>query len=230
MVRRASALVGGLLALTGFMGCVGRTEGAGDGGAGNDGGSASGCVDVPIADFDTSCVRDSDCVAVTTGDVCPGACLCGGATINVADQSRYEQMVQGVATGECNCPLEPVPQCVAGTCTVCPAGSRDPGCGVSIADASAPRCVNIPPSTYTTSCSVDSDCTLLPEGQICSGSCDCGGSPVNVAGQAAFATLTAGFQLGGCPCASSPPVRCVAGTCASCEFDPDGGVSCGDGG
>jgi hypothetical protein len=242
MSVRGIVAAGGIVALGWVIGCTGRTQGAGHPGTGDDAADgadgAAGCIDVPLSGFDTTCSRDRDCVTVTTGEVCPGDCLCGGSAINASDQARYQQEIAGVPIGECGCPLLGVPQCIAGTCTICTGGTNDPArCGtdegdssISVVDATAPGCVDIPPSTYTTSCSVDSDCTLLPEGQVCNGSCDCGGVPVNVSGQAAFAQLTAGFQFSACPCPPPLPIRCVAGACTSCNFESDGSIGCDDGG
>jgi hypothetical protein len=237
-----------LLALALAAGCTGKTEGgpssgedggsgsSSGGGSGGSSGSSGGCVDVPLSSFDTSCTQSSDCTLATTGQICPGNCLCGGSAINVASQGAWERAVAGIPVGECGC-FEPPPQCVNGVCTICTGTSNDPaGCNSgapeagTIADATVPACVYISPSTYTTSCNASTDCTRLPSGQICSGECDCGGMPVNVSGQAAFEQATMGIELGACPCPAPEPVGCVDGTCTGCEYLVDGGTTCGDGG
>lgn len=248
------AALGVALASGGCSGKVGTVNGADGGGGSSGGGSGSGgsgggsgsssggvgtgCVYLPLSRYDTSCGTDSDCVTVTTGNVCNGDCLCGGSAINVASEGEWKTDVSSVLVGECGCPAEPLPRCIASTCTVCTGGPSDPpGCSTGIADsgtitvdATTPACVYILPSTYSTSCNVDSDCTLLPEGQVCSGNCECGGSPVNRSGEAAFQMLTAGITFAQCPCVAPPPIRCVMGTCAQCAYGSDGGAVCGDGG
>jgi hypothetical protein len=222
--------------------CSGKTLGNTDGGTGGEagsgggsgggGGSSSGgpgCVDVSLSSFDTSCRNDGDCTTVTVGELCPDSCLCGGAAISVSSQAAWKQATAGLGGGFCGCPLEGIPQCVAGTCAICndPAscGVTTSDAGTSTSDATANQCVNIPPSTYSTSCNVESDCTSLRSGEVCSGECNCGGTAVNVSGEAAFEKATQGFVFEGCPCASLP-LACVGGTCAFCN----GPLGCVDGG
>jgi hypothetical protein len=80
--------------------------------------------------FDTSCATDSDCIEVTLGDLCTADCLCGGASINAADQAEYQQLIAALPTtgSECECPFLGSPTCVAGQCTVCGPASHQPGC------------------------------------------------------------------------------------------------------
>src|SRR5208283_2561625 len=100
-----------LLASLCLAACTGKTSESGDGGAGGDGGSGSagGCVDVELSTYDLSCQEDSDCITISAGQICPGDCACGGATINVSGQARYQSAVSGIQTGVCGCPLENEP-------------------------------------------------------------------------------------------------------------------------
>jgi hypothetical protein len=197
-----------------FLACGGRTDGAGAGsssGGSSSGGSSSGgpgCVDVDLTTYDTSCSVDSDCVWITSGEVCPGYCDCAAdAPINQDGLARYQQAVAGVPTSACHCSPRPFgPRCVDHQCS---AGGPDAG---PPADAGA--CVNIDPSAYDRSCKVDADCTSIRSGQVCSGQCDCGGdAPVSLTGEAQYESAVAGLLLQGCPCPAPAQVGCFSGTC-----------------
>ena len=75
-----------------------------------------------LSDFDTSCQKDSDCIAVYVGP--PACCEASSpnAAINVSDQAKYDSEVhaQGLTCNvECGAfgPI-PVPVCSAGTCAL----------------------------------------------------------------------------------------------------------------
>jgi hypothetical protein len=85
-------------------------------------------------------------------------------------------------------------------------------------------CVNVELSSYDQSCSVDSDCVEITSGTICNGICECGGSVINVDGQARYQAQVAGITTSGCPCAYPGSPKCVNHTCALCE--PGAGGSC----
>jgi hypothetical protein len=90
---------------------------------------ASGvCVDIQLSSFDTSCTTSADCVSVTTGTICTGSCACGGSTINVSDQAKYDAELSSVHPAECPCVSAGAPQCVGSTCTICGGASSPPGC------------------------------------------------------------------------------------------------------
>jgi hypothetical protein len=251
---RGIAVLSGVAAISvaaALAACGGKTQGGGPGvdsgggsgsgsGGGNQSGSGGSCIEVPLSSFDTSCQKDTDCVEVTTGTLCLDGCLCGGSAINASSQAAWENDVMGLGSGTaCPCPGSPPPVCVSGTCTLCE--DTPGGCGggvndasVGLPDASAPQCVDVPLSIYTTACKVDADCTLLPAGELCAQECvGCVGGPpgqgqfvpVNVSGQSAFEQATAGFQWSNCACPGPPQLACVNGTCRSCSA---GG--CGDGG
>lgn len=242
MMLSTLARVGSLWMVLVLGGCSGKTlegssadgggaDGSGSGGGGGSGSGSGGgsCRDVALSSFDTSCQNDSDCTSVTTGTLCQGDCLCGGSAINVAGEGAWQKDVAGLGSSECGCPTFGTPRCRGGTCAMCLPGSScdatTSDAGTSTLDASARMCVNIPASLYTTSCSVDQDCTTLPVGPVCSGQCDCGGIPVNVSGLPAFEMATRGLLLEACPCAAYP-VACASGTCKACT----GAAGCTDGG
>lgn len=89
-----------------------------DAGPSSDGGA---CVDLEPSMFDTSCKVSSDCVDVTLGALCESGCLCGGSTINVADEGKYKMLTAGIPPGGalCSCPYLGSPVCAAGQCIVC---------------------------------------------------------------------------------------------------------------
>ena len=84
---------------------------------------ASGCVFIDLSTFDQSCKVDSDCTEITSGQVCDRNCACGGSAVNVDGLARYQQEVQGAASGPaCSCPAFGQPRCIASKCTLCPFG------------------------------------------------------------------------------------------------------------
>jgi len=97
---------------------------------GGSGGSSDGgaCVDVDLATYDQSCQSTTDCVEISSGVICPGACSCGGSVINASGEARYRATVGGLQTGECPCPYFGAPTCVGGQCVLCFPGSTTPGC------------------------------------------------------------------------------------------------------
>jgi hypothetical protein len=129
----ASIVCAGLLSACG--GKVFGTVPGGDGGDGfgggsvGNGGDAKLCVEVALSSFDQSCNQDSDCATITTGTLCTGDCRCGGATINQSGLARYESETSGLGVSACHCPLEGIPHCISGTCSLCGPGSPDPSCG-----------------------------------------------------------------------------------------------------
>jgi hypothetical protein len=92
------------------------------------------CIDVDLSTYDTSCEVDSDCILVTGGRMCDGrSCPCGGASINVDGQARYEAVFSTIHVAVwCECQFFGSAQCVhgpsGGVCTYCPSpGCRDGG-------------------------------------------------------------------------------------------------------
>jgi len=87
--------------------------------------------------------------------------------------------------------------------------------GSSSSSGGTVACVNIDPAGWGTSCVTDTQCTTIPSGQICSGSCGCSDIPTNIDGQKEFQDELAAnhIQLAACPCPPQPPVACIAGHC-----------------
>jgi hypothetical protein len=217
-----------------IVGCNGRTESLQ---SSDDGGAESGqCVDISASSFDTSCSSTSDCISITAGNLCPGSCLCGGATINASGKAAYDEATQGVGGAECGCALLGTPTCIGGTCTICGAGTSDPPqCNIDVdagtteqdsgqeADAS---CVEIVVTQGDQKCGSAADCTRGPSGSVCSGSCSCWGTPMNATSAAELEKLVAPYATGGCPCVAQPStLQCIQGTCMSCTPLEDGGFT-----
>jgi len=97
-------------------------------------------------------------------------------------------------------------------------------------DDAGQACVDIVLSTYDQSCNQASDCMTIQAGEVCNGDCACGGSPVNISGQARYDQAVSGIRFEGCPCPASPPPACIAGTCVSCGFGPGQPAGCPDAG
>jgi hypothetical protein len=231
-------------------GCVGKTVGGGestDGGGGSSGGGSGGggssgsgggsggggsCVDIVLSSYDLSCQQDSDCISISSGQICDGDCTCGGSTINADGESRYKQALSSLTLGECACPLECVPQCLGNVCTICTGAPSDPpACQTKTVQADSGICVNVDLSTYDTSCQTSADCTDITSGTLCTGYCACGGSAINSSGLARYENAVA--PLGNqteCPCPASPPIACVGGTCTVCGYGQNQPEGCPDGG
>jgi len=92
-------------------------------------------------------------------------------------------------------------------------------------------CIDIDPSSFDTSCSVDSDCIGIYAGQLCDGySCSCPSATISASGQAAynqvFSSVTpSSGGLCSCPALISP--RCAqgasGGVCTACPNPAFGG-------
>jgi hypothetical protein len=82
------------------------------------------CI-INASDFDQSCIQDTDCVEVTSGDYCVLRCLCGLDTINQAALVQFNEAVGNTPLGSgrlgtapgCPCVVLPGPCCRHGTCT-----------------------------------------------------------------------------------------------------------------
>jgi hypothetical protein len=238
--RMASTLPSALLlASLVLTGCSGKTDvvGSGDGGSGGSsgGGSSSGgasCVDIVVSSYDISCQQATDCIEIASGQLCSGGCSCPDATINVSGQARYQSQLASIDPGFCGCPLVFPAECIDNTCTICTGGASDPPrCGTSTADAGqadAQVCVNIDLATYDRSCQTSTDCIDIASGQICSGDCACGGSAVNVDGEARYKAALSGVTIGECPCVAGGIPACIQNVCTLCGLGnqppcPDGG-------
>jgi hypothetical protein len=247
-------------------GSGGATTGGGGGaGSSTTGGTGGSCVNIELSAYDTSCVQNTDCISVNVGQVCAGACLCGGGgAIATSSQTQYNAALSSIQTNDtCSCPGPGPVACVQGQCTQCSFGPSDPlGCpgndsdggfdtGIAVeggeqTDSSEGDCVNVDLSTYDTSCSQDSDCTVIWAGVLCPSSFErcvllyCRGfSAVSTSEygryMAAISPITsadydASVPLG-CSCPAFPHAICASGQCTSCApLSTVGGCAERDGG
>ncbi len=197
------------------------------------------CVDIVLSSYDRSCTTTADCVDITSGIVCSGSCACGGSTVNKSGQARYEAALSGLSLEACPCVANGEPACVKGTCTLCAFDSDEPGCndgGFPILDSGggkggpdAGRCVDVKLSSYDRSCTTSKDCISITSGELCDGTCECGGSTINQSGEAAYEKAISGVKFGACECPFFGDPECVHGQCALCGAGsstpecPDGG-------
>jgi hypothetical protein len=190
-------------------------------------GSSSGvtvsCVSIDLSSYDQSCQHASDCISVLSGEVCDGQCNCPEAPVNSSEQGRYDQAISSIDFAMCGCTAEFPPQCVNGLCTSGP-GEVDAG------EADAGVCVDVDVSTYDTSCKADSDCIDITAGVLCTGQCDCGGSTINVDGQARYEAAVAPVRFEDCPCAFGGPLRCIQNQCTRCAVGSNDPPGCSDDG
>ena len=221
------------LATCPVLACSGKTLSSGGTDASAEAGDGAACVNVVLSSYDQSCNVDSDCVEITSGTVCNGSCECGGSVINVDGQARYQSQVAGLTSGDCPCFDSGNPTCVNHTCTICAPGAGG-SCGVTTDDAGPPptdatTCVNIDVSVYDQSCTQSSDCAEVTAGMVCTGECACGGSLINVDGQARYNQATTAIVSAMCACPTWGEPYCVQNRCAFC-LGPNQAAGCPDGG
>jgi len=103
---------------------------------------------------------------------------------------------------------------------VSPAGNGDGGTprdSATRADVSSGRdgasCVDVTLTAADLACATDSDCALAESGQVCTGSCGCGDTPMNSAAAARVAAETASIVTDACPCVAVADPVCTAGQC-----------------
>ncbi len=207
---------------------------------------AQACVVVDLSTYDQSCDQDSDCVSVESGPVCDGYFAfcdtqgCGGATIRASEQPRYQRAISAVSPAPLpyDCPLCQNPVCLDHTCTLFQDGGtvaeNDADDSDDEGDASdGGACVNVDLTGYDVSCTTNSDCISVTSGDICPGSCACGGSTISQSGEAQYeaqyGAAISRIPLGTCGCPLSGIPECVGGTCVVCgplfglPACPDGG-------
>jgi hypothetical protein len=211
---------GGGSGAAGGAGSAGSAGTAGSGGSGGTGGSTGSdggtCVDIALSTYSRSCDHASDCIKIMAGEVCDGECDCGGdSAVSASEQSRYDEATSSIRFGKCECPVEPNVQCIAHTCTIADEAGDS---GITIDDGSvsvegSSTCVDIELSSYDRSCTTASDCIEITSGEICPGSCECGGSTINKDGQAKYEAAISGIKTAACPCAAGPLPECVHGKC-----------------
>jgi hypothetical protein len=88
---------------------------------GTSGCTSGECIPIIAADYDQSCIKDSDCALVAQIPQCPATgCFhaCATGAINKADMARYQGDFSRsvVPEGACNCPCEGIAVCRAGKC------------------------------------------------------------------------------------------------------------------
>jgi hypothetical protein len=184
------------------------------------------CVDIALSSYDQSCSSTSDCVEITTGNICPGSCACGGTPVNKSGEAQYQAAISGIKLDDCPCASDGVPACVAGKCILCTFDGKTPGCsdGGSSADggtgsdsstgSDAAVCVDIDLSSFDLSCNKSSDCVGIDEGKVCSGECLCGGdAAINQSGLRRYNEEISGLKFAECECPAFPSPECVSGQC-----------------
>jgi hypothetical protein len=219
-------------------------SGTGSGSSGDDSSCPSSLVSYDAGSYDQSCNQDSDCVFEMSVTNCQGNCYCSGVSINVSAQASYESSLPTTSPGDggdviCSCPEFGSPVCHNHQCGLCLPGP-DGKC-INTADAGSPpadggsgggdagQCVNIDLSTYDQSCKSASDCVGINSGEVCSGTCECGGALVNKSEEARYDKAVSGIDFAECPCPALGVPACISGRCTFCGL---GGSSpgCPDGG
>ena len=128
---------------------------------------------IQAANYDQSCMTDTDCVAVAEGDFCsPGAGNCPNAAISKSAYAQYQADTAKTRAASCyapgNCGTEPGPCCVAGRChfdsqcfDASPLADAATHGGLADADACAPSsCATACPAGTHDVSSVVNGCTV----------------------------------------------------------------------
>jgi len=178
----------------------------------SEGCNSCGCIDGTWSCTTLDCppaVQDSGAPETLPQDAAPAGCLFDGVTH--ANGATWK-----LDCNWCSC------ENALASCTIaeCPPPLMDSGTPSDDAggrpDANDPRC-QILASNYDQSCTFDSDCTPVAEGNACIGGCHCpAGAAINRSSLAQFqndwsrlAAPSAGF----CGCPASFPGCCVQGKC-----------------
>ncbi len=182
----------------------GATGGSSSGGSGSGGsatggsGAGGGSTIVDPTDFDQSCTYDSDCEIVFGGDVCGcGSCL--GTAISREAVDEFNALRDSITCDTSDpiaCPAiaceQQLAACVSGMCT-----TRAP--------------LYIQASHFDTTCTKDSDCHIIVEGEVCS-SCQCGGAAVNTGSYEQYREMVESVECSpgpsACDCASVGEAYC----------------------
>jgi hypothetical protein len=97
------------------------------------GDAAASCM-LRASDYDRSCTKDTDCIAVGEGNACTAQCrvACPSAAINggalAAYQADYDRTLLGSCPNfTCFCPERGFPRCAHGTCELSTPGDCTPG-------------------------------------------------------------------------------------------------------
>lgn len=174
----------------------GVTGAGGKGTSGNPGAGGGGTATRWAKEYDQSCRFDGDCVPVSEGPVC-GCSACFNAAINRNEYARWANTAAPCMPLPCDpigC-VEMTPVCLGGTC------------GVRAVDY-------IAPGQFDRTCTGQSDCHLIPVGDLCAG-CNCEFDAVSEKGLEQYKARVAN----GPPC-GSPGVACdCAVPQAVCRLD-----------
>ncbi len=199
----AGASSGGAMDASSDDAGAGSTSAAG--GALGSGGAASRLSDgTQIASaYDQACTFDGDCSVVTEGPICDcGACP--NAAIDTTAESLWAADRASVHCPACG-PSAPCPQKLA-------------ACANGACIARVP--LIIVAKDYAATCRADSDCKVIPTGEVCS-ACACSAAAVNLTSYATYESAVAGVQ-----CNPGPSrCNCAAPVNAHCAFATDAGAA-----
>lgn len=192
--------------------------------------SATDVCTIHAADYDRSCVVDSDCTGVPEGNMCAlGSCTnCVNAAVSGIVADRYHAALVAIAGTErlCPCPLPMPVRCVVGRCALVQSAFSDGGADATDAapigaDASSGpdtgpcpnACDDSNPCTQDT-CDLVLGCQHqpIPNGASCAAGVCCGGTCTDVANDS--------WNCGSCGVACQAPQLCVARRCATFECPP----------
>jgi hypothetical protein len=168
--------------------------GAGTGGQGTGGG---GSHQQNASDYAQSCNNDSDCRTEHEGDAC-GCDQCPNSAINVKDVSQWDADRKAF-------------MCIPLPCVNNPCAPKLATCARSTCVARTPTYVVA--ENYDQVCTLDSDCKLIPLGEMCA-ACQCSQGAVSTSGYNKWKTDRAKVAC------TPPPVACACPAPAQphCKF------------
>ncbi len=164
-----------------------------------------GDTTIDVTDYGQSCNQNTDCVIVPDGDVCLAGCSCSDKAIAESDEAAFNADFDAINA----------------TCGPIPAGTPCAGCVESLPICVGGSCTTREVRMVTTegvdkSCTVDDDCTVVYEGDVCS-TCKCPGAAIAKSAEPAYNSAFQGNECGtseacAADCAVAMPT-CQDGVC-----------------
>ena len=188
------------------------------------------CPVVDLASFETTCVTDSDCMPILTGNWCQygcPSCQPANAAINTSGAALYESETTLPYENSCGCIADNAAACVAGQCVLCPGGACGdggqpeggyPGVIVGLSDDAGKACVQVDLASYGRACSEAGECVPVQQGEVCNDQCYCEpDAAINTAEEPTYFRSLGVVNLATCDCPYPPPSpACVGGKCVPC--------------
>ncbi len=153
---------------------------------------------------------------------CAVLAACGGETVGSGGGSILGSTASSSGSGSSGARSTSSTEASGGTGTVTATGS--------LVASTSSMCVDIAVTPSELACEADTDCELVPTGEVCTGQCGCGGTAVNEAAVQTIEAELAPVHLAPCPCPAPPAPRCSHHQCVTCGYGPNQPPECEDAG